>query len=245
MGFFYYNRLKINFEILKKGDNLNFYDYHYPLYSSILKCIEIINPSLSEEIHSGNIKRAFIYSNIIFNKKNIKKANKAHIYITSAHKEVLFSIIKGLNLTKQIKINDIIYSIKNIKNEIYELKKITKFNILSPIILRNKDGTTLNEITKEDFEEKVKESIKRITNKLKLSGEFDIRYLGKKLRPKLFNIKGTNIRAFEATSSKDTIEIRGSDLAKIVALYFGIGDKTNFGFGMLGIPKTIGGTDNV
>ncbi|MCS7109340.1 MAG: hypothetical protein NZ903_00905, partial [Candidatus Micrarchaeota archaeon] len=47
------------------------------------------------------------------------------------------------------------------------------------------------------------------------------------------------IKAYSATSPNATISFEGDPYAKLIALYFGIGDRTKLGFGMLGIKKAV------
>ena len=229
-----YSRLKIRFTA---GNNFNYYGVKYEMYSVLLKIIKISDPLLSKLIHENKIPRAFLFSNAIFSKKNKRMF---HIYFTTPLKKVADALINSMSKISHIKLGDSVIDIGDIISEQFDpVPSIVNF--LSPFVLRRKNGDALNEFDHKIFEEMIKDGIirvsKKLDNQLHLdSYDFDVRIKGN-FRKKLFTIKNTYVRAWEATSPDSVIEFNGNPLARYIAMYYGIGDKTKFGFGMLGIPK--------
>jgi CRISPR-associated endoribonuclease Cas6 len=247
-----YSRLKINFlstPISAEDFKKNFlYDNRYSTYSALLKVIKSQNKKLAEDIHENRIPRAFLFSNFIFPNLRGRKFN-FHLYLTSSYSEVFSALLKGFSKLYVISINNQFLYKANLEIERYDISNIDSFTFLSPFILRDKEGKTTD--LQDSFSMLIKEQIKRVadalyeSNKIKSKiGDFDVVLNTSGFKKKLFKIKKndsnvTSYRAWSATSANETIKFEGKskDLAKAIALYYGVGDKTNFGFGMLGLPK--------
>jgi len=244
----FYSRLKVNFfssPIDVQSYKQHFiYDNRYSTYSALLNVIKSQNVKLAEEIHENKIPRAFLFSNFIFPNLRGRKF-KFHLYITSSYNEIFSALLKGFSKLDAISINNQFLFKANLQIERYDIANIDSFTFLSPFILRDKKGKTTE--SEDSFSNLIKEQIKRVANALyennKLKekiDDFDIVLNTSGFKKKLFVIKNTTCRAWSATSPNDTIKFEGKskDLVKAIALYYGIGDKTNFGFGMLGLPKS-------
>jgi len=239
-----YNRIKIRFY----GENIPInnppllYDHGYQMYSCFIDVIRSVNPLLAEKIHNGELKRSFLFSNFIINKNYIERFKhfshfngKFHLYF-SGSKEVINSVIVGLLKKKHLILGKSSkLSLEGIEYEYFQ-EIPSKFVFLSPIVLREKDGTYLDLFDKRVFEEKIKQGLTRVANSVNVHlDQFDVSLvLSDPLRPKLYNIKGGSVRAWAANSVEDTIVFSGDEKAKLLALYYGIGDRVHMGFGMIG-----------
>lgn len=242
-----YNRIKVNFfsypTDIDAFNNKFVYNNRYQFYSALLNIIRSQDSKLAEDIHSNKIPRAFLFSNFIFSK--LRKGNmNFHVYLSSRDGKVFNYLLKGLTKLNYFEINGIRAYKSNIQLEIYDVSNIDKFTFLSPFILRDKSGNTLE--TTDKFSKLIEGQIKRVADKLYKNNilkekieDFEVHLSSNNFKKKLFDIKGIKYRAWCANSSDDTISFEGDskDLAKMIAFYCGIGDKTNFGFGMLGLPK--------
>jgi len=239
-----YSRIKVRFRI----DSLKFleeqYDDRYPLYSVLLKVIQKADPVLSEDIHSGKIKRTFLFSNLIFPKG--RKSVNCHIYFTTPYKKVADAFIKGINLLSGVTIKGYLLILEGTEYEIHQNVPDT-LNFLGPVVLRHKNGKYLEEFDTELIERMIKDGIIRVSERLKEEGklesldEFNVTLVLKNssLKKKLYSVKDKKFRAWSATSPEDALIFSGAgkQTAKHIALYYGVGDKTNLGFGMLGFRK--------
>lgn len=223
----------------------NFYDHKYNMYSLILKIISSSDARLAEDIHSGKIKRAFLYSNIIFpiinQKQKTKSSSHFHIYFTSPHKEVFNSMLKSISKVSRVNLNG--FSINVIGSEVEIFNDVpNELVFLSPFVLRDKTGHAPEDFSEEYFANAIKDGILRTANALRgnSSLNFDIKFVfggEANFKKKRYIVKDTVVRAWSATSPNDKIVFSGDPLAKMIALFYGIGDKTHMGFGMLGLPQ--------
>ncbi len=229
-----YQRFKIRFSIQRNKEKFNFFNNRYLFYSLFLDTIRISNENISKKIHNGEIKRAFLFSNLFYNKKINPKflPSRFHIYITSAYKEVASSLINGFEKKKLFNVNGSLIFLEDIVMETFDT--LDSLTLISPIVVRNKDGKPFEEYNKNKFEEKLEEYFNRLASSLNINEKINISIEGN-LRKKLFKIKNTYVRAWEFIDKNSSIEIKGSRLAKQLLLYYGLGDKTNLGFGMLGV----------
>ncbi len=228
-------RIKLEFWIKVAEPTAILYDNRYAFYSAFLKVIQSAEPRLAEEIHAGHLPRPFLFSNLIFNRGNPAKSNAAHMYITSPYGRVFSSLLRGLSSVNALNLHQTSFIIKNLSVQDIEVSS-NKFTFLSPLLLRDKSGQALSSFNKELFEDKIKDGLLRVGKKLGLEGEPAVHIIGNSMKRKLYNIKGTFWRAY-VPANGEALEIDGPDEWRALALYYGIGDKTQMGFGMLGVAK--------
>ncbi|MEM4133721.1 MAG: CRISPR-associated endoribonuclease Cas6 [Candidatus Micrarchaeia archaeon] len=237
-----YSRLKIYLRKENPISNSIIFNDRYLIYSFILNAIRMKNPDLSDKIHSNKLPRAFVFSNIIPYKSY-------HIlYFTTPYKEVFNAFYSGLNRSSRLNDRNKMFNF-NIVNTIlenFDISSYKHFNFLSPFLIRTKEKV-LDEIDLNFFEKSISEGIKRVSTKLNIDVEdTNVKINGTKddFRKKLYVFKNSKnedvyIRAFSAKSPSVSISFN-DDKAKAIALFYGIGDRTKLGFGMLGFKGGLG-----
>jgi CRISPR-associated endoribonuclease Cas6 len=208
----------------------------------------LVDPELAEKIHSNKIKRAFLFSNFIFDKK---RRRSFFVYFTTSNPDIVNSLLKSFS-KNTILSNDsksLIFDFRGLNISYFDLGVVDEFNFLSPIVIREKNGKSKIKNPLKDYplliEEEIKRSINSIASKIlnqKLDS-FDVKVQGefRKKRYCFTNQKQefVTVYALEALTPYSKVTFQGDPKAKSIALLFGVGDKTKLGFGMLGCIKKV------
>ncbi|MEM4360576.1 MAG: CRISPR-associated endoribonuclease Cas6 [Candidatus Anstonellaceae archaeon] len=234
-------RYKLMFKIIR-GKKENFYNLKYLFYSLLLQKIASFDKELARKIHDNEneYKRAFLFSNFIFTKKRVFS-----VYFATTKKEIeqiLFKILQTPLFFNEDK--TIVFELSTIYRQQIEIDKINMLNFLSPIVIRTKDGKSKITENKESYnkliEQEVIRTINSVSSKVGVELEdYSIRVDGT-FRKKIFVFQNSKnqkvqIHALEAIDPKANISFEGDSNAKVIAYLYGVGDRTNLGFGMLGV----------
>ncbi len=244
-----YSRFKINCRNLSPTLKDSYYDMKYSFYSLLLEAIKSRDSNLSEMIHSGKRKRAFLFSNL-FPTSNFRYC---HFYLTTPYKDVADVFTKALSKNVLLNLGNHLLKSDDSKVQLLitrsEVQMITLnpekgLSFLSPIVLRDKNGKAINSFDEDTFIKALKGNINRVAKAVLPDLNDDLNFdislnLTKPMKKKLYSIKGHPIRAWSANSPNDKIIFKGDSRAASVALYYGIGDRTHLGFGMLGLAKEV------
>ncbi len=239
-----FNRLKLNFERSRvSGSPAVPFDYKYILYSNLLNKILSVDSKLSESIHEGSFKRAFVLSNLFFSRSkgsiNAFNSRKFHFYLTSRDSSVLKAILDGFLTDPVLKFPKSSYVLKNVEREVYE--DVDSFSILSPLVFRSKDGNYIYPKDLNLIDKFIGDSLVRVASALnislgdpKVSIEHNCDNLESCFKKRIYHIHNTPIVGW--IPADKSVRIKVSDpIAKRVAFYMGLGDRTHLGFGMVGV----------
>jgi CRISPR-associated endoribonuclease Cas6 len=229
-------RIKVNVWVERSETTRALYDHKYALYTHLLKTLSVFSPHLSTQIHDGEIKRGFLFSNLIFNTSDPKRSTKAHFYVVSARSDVMKGLLKGFTTVNRLNFDGFSLLVKDVSVQRMMVND-GRFTFLSPVILRYKDGSVMEEFDKEEFEELTTAGLLRVGKVLGVDGDVHVEFVGEPLKKKLYKIKNTYWRAFSATSSSQYVIVKGDERWWAVTSYFGIGDKVHMGFGMMGVKE--------
>jgi len=224
------------------GHNLLQFNYHYPVYSTIIKMIKTIDKKLADDIHNNTIKKPFVFSNFLPDKGyKIKKNSiglilppRIHMYMTSRDRDIIKTILSGLHRMRYLKIGETLLMVTDTKIETQEINRNHDFSLLSPIALRGYDGKNIEINGFGELSKVLSSKLKNINRHYKLNIK-GIKIKPKKdtkLNKKLIWVKNTPVRAYEIVGK---FNIDTSDALLPIIMYMGLGDKTNLGFGMVGL----------
>ncbi|MEM0134227.1 MAG: CRISPR-associated endoribonuclease Cas6 [Thermoplasmatales archaeon] len=214
-----------------------FYDHQYELYSSIQKKIGKLDPNISLDIHKTRGVPLFNMSSLIpigfEGKPSWPNARLFSLYINSIYQNIVETIIAALKIGTTIVLNSSVLNIISLDRNLVTFEHLPatpELKCRGPIVIREKGNYF--RVGDQGFESHLIASLKR---KADAVTHRDTVIRGLKITSghrKRYTVAGHGVPASIISFILDADE----DVIR-TALTFGVGSKTQMGFGMVAVKE--------